>query len=408
MAEGNPVADASLTKAEVNAHYYGTVAGEVAFTTDSSLGYHPVAVAKLIAFQAAARGKRTIRILELGANDCVFAHELLNELGRLATEGIATLDRIDYLAVEFVRGALEAAADIVEEAGIPVRRGPAAPAAAVGPPARPALVALIAARGARHQANLALIHAEANQFVASTNETFDFVLLNELLDDLPGRAYYADAEGRRFELVPRSRRAGERWHVSVVPRPLEGDELADLPPGRITFRSPESVTLVAGIARLLAPGGVLIAHDYGFVESYPPSELYAEQQAGVPEFVDREYPPGSENGFPRSFFRIFANERLRVVQVTNDVNFAELGAALADHGTVTMLAHGSVIVNRGEPLERGQGVFLSEFGLLEPGDDITALLADLHANQAELRDAFFRNHAGGRTNVFLDLVFVKA
>ena len=27
--------------------------------------------------------------------------------------------------------------------------------------------------------------------------------------------------------------------------------------------------------------------------------------------------------------------------------------------------------------------------------------------EAKLREAFFRDHAGGRTNVFLDLLFVK-
>jgi hypothetical protein len=93
--------------------------------------------------------------------------------------------------------------------------------------------------------------------------------------------------------------------------------------------------------------------------------------------------------------------------VTNDVNFAELREALEPSGTVTLLCHGNAIINQGGALERGQGVFLSEFIGLEHDADLDALLADLNARQEELRESFVRDYMGGRRSMFLDLVFIK-
>ena len=164
---------------------------------------------------------------------------------------------------------------------------------------------------------------------------------------------------------------------------------------------------MSGIAELLVPGGMLLLHDYGFADPFLSLEQYAELQPSLPAYVAMEFPRGSETGFPRSFFRVFGNDQLKVVQVTNDVNFAQLAAALEGRGAVTTLAHGSMILNQGGTLKKGDGVFLSEFGLLDPGDDLPALLAHLNTNQETLRAEFVREHMDGRGSVFMDLVFVR-
>jgi hypothetical protein len=57
---------------------------------------------------------------------------------------------------------------------------------------------------------------------------------------------------------------------------------------------------------------------------------------------------------------------------------------------------------------KGDGVFLSEFLNLRPDDDLTALLADLHANQRELCERYAARYGNGRTAIFSDLIYVKA
>src|SRR4029077_11399227 len=69
-----------LTKSEVNALYYNTVAGDIVFRTEAWVGHHPAAAARLVAARARGVGLRTVRILEVGANDARFARELLREL----------------------------------------------------------------------------------------------------------------------------------------------------------------------------------------------------------------------------------------------------------------------------------------------------------------------------------------
>lgn len=386
-----------LTKGEVNAHYYGTVAGEIVFATEASRGWHPQAVAKLIAARARAGNLRRIRLLELGANNCEFARAAIIELRRLADEGEAELERIDYVAVEYARASLEAAAEWEEATGAyPVRR----PAVAGS-----ALVALVAAGGAP-AVNLALVHSEANAFVRSNTEPFDFAILNELLDDLPYQAFFADPAGRRFEAFPLCREADDGWTVRIAAAETAAEELAGMPPGTMTARSRESVELVTGLAGALTSGGMLFVHDYGFAEPYTELGKY-EAERLVPAFARLEYDEGGGKAFPRSFFRVFGNEAKRVVQVTNDVNFDELAAALAPAGSVLVIPHGNQIAIAGA-LAKGQGVFLAEFGLLEPGDDLRSLLERLGRDQASLRDGYVRDWMEGRSSVFLDLVFVKS
>ena len=395
-----------LDKSEVNARYYAAVAGDIAFETEASLGYHPGTVARILLAHAASLGKENVRILEIGASSCLFARALLGELRMLGATEWRELIRLDYLAVDLSRSALERAV-LWEEAQGTHRRvlwpGGARPASPAPPgrPEKPELVALVSIDG--EEVNLGYVHADANQFVEANTEAFDFVILNELLDDMACRAFYADGAGRPLELVPLARDDGERWAVRIEER--EAPDAPPLPLESVTSRSPESVALVEAIARSLGRGGMLIVHDYGFAADANTISDYETVPPSQPQFVDVEYPPAEP--FPRGFFRVFGNEALRAIQITNDVNFAELAAALQTTGDVLTLPHGNQLVTSGAPLEQGQGVFLTEFGLLEPGDDLPGVLERLHAGQADARERYIREHVNGHRSLFLDLVYVK-
>src|SRR4051812_6077538 len=99
-----------LTKSEVNHLYYDTVAGDIVFQTEASVGHHPAGVARLISARARSLGKRHVRVLEIGANDAEFARAVLLELRTLREARETSLERIDYVAVELARGSLERAA----------------------------------------------------------------------------------------------------------------------------------------------------------------------------------------------------------------------------------------------------------------------------------------------------------
>ena len=150
---------------------------------------------------------------------------------------------------------------------------------------------------------------------------------------------------------------------------------------------------------------MLIVHDYGFADEPNVASDYEEGPPFQPSFVDLELPV--ETGFPRGFFRVFGNEPKRVVQITNDVNFAELAATLGVTGDVLTLPHGNQLAQSGVALARGQGVFLAELGLLEPGDDLPALLEQLRERQAEAREGYAQDHVNGHRSLFMDLVYVK-
>jgi hypothetical protein len=78
---------------------------------------------------------------------------------------------------------------------------------------------------------------------------------------------------------------------------------------------------------------------------------------------------------------------------------------------VVTLPHGNALLatrESREDIRKGDGVFLSEFGALEPGDDLGGLLERLDAEQEELRRRFADEFLGGNPSVFSDLVYVKA
>jgi hypothetical protein len=68
-----------------------------------------------------------------------------------------------------------------------------------------------------------------------------------------------------------------------------------------------------------------------------------------------------------------------------------------------------LLATRESPDDRrkGDGIFLSEFSLLEPGDDLEQLLAQLEETQGDLRRRFADEFLQGRSSLFADLLFVK-
>jgi SAM-dependent MidA family methyltransferase len=388
-----------LGKKELNERFYGAVDPEAAFVTEVQVGFHQVAAARLVARHAAELGKRRIRVLELGASACLFAIAFLDVLSRLALMGDASLDAVDYTAVELSRGALGAALRSAVQVGFDE-----CPPAAGGTGAIAALARL--RRPGAVEASLELVESDANRFVDETDDGYDVVVLNELLDDLPCRLFYADARGETHELAPYAHPRGPGWHVQLAESDAGAEEL---PPGTLRSTSEESLRLLRGIVDRLGRGGMVLVHDYGFNERFAGTAQYAEPQLALPPFVEVEYPETA--GVPKSFFRVYGNEAAQAVQITNDVNFAELTELLEPSGTVITLPHGNLLTSvRQFPdlFFKGDGVFLSEFMNLTAEDDLAALLADLHERQAELRDRYVTTLGGGRTAIFSDLIYVKA
>jgi SAM-dependent MidA family methyltransferase len=256
-----------------------------------------------------------------------------------------------------------------------------------------------------------LLHSEANQCVRNSTGSFEFVILNELLDDLPYRAFYADPSGGMHELTAQAESDDGEWFVTVGAEKLEpGPELAALPPGSLTATSAESLELVRGISTLLVSGGMLLIHDYGFADPHVSVSQYESLPRSQPSFARIEFPAASESGFPRAFFRLFGNQAAGAVQITNDVNFAELATALEPTGTVITLPHGNSLWAKNpsfDELKKGDGVFLGEFAHLGLDDDLAGQLNDLRARQASLRKRYANEHSGGVAAVFNDLIYVK-
>jgi hypothetical protein len=388
-----------LSKGEVNARYYSEVGGEIVFATEAQRGYHPVAVARLVAAQARRLGKDELRILELGANNGAFAGVLLQLLGELREEG-APLRKVDYFAAEQSRAALEAALAANEQSGRfeNVRR--------LQPAAGGSSLVGVLGSGAWTDATLYLLHAEANECLRRSSGSFDVVIANELLDDLPCRAFFADAEGSQRELTVQTRQNGDGWIVRVGAERID-EPLTKLPPRTLTATSDAWRSLARGAASALPSGGLLLVHDYGFADPYASLDQYEAPPRSVPPFVKLEFPRDAGAGFPRSFYRVFGNEAKQLIQITTDVNFAEVAAELAPSGTTIVLPHGNAIVSARGRLEPDDGVFLSEFALLDDGADLSATFARLDASQAELRERYADAYLGGSTAVFSDLVFLK-
>jgi hypothetical protein len=388
-----------FSKAEVNARFYNTVGGEILFETEAQSYLHPLAVARLVAAYASASGRRDLKILEIGANNCVFATSLLKLLTQLRVHNEASVNKVEYFAVEYARRSLEAALEEYGEAGFDQ--------VTPGPAGSPLVVTLT--RMGPPQLALYLVHAEANQFVAGGSGGFDFVIFNELLDDLPCRAFYCDAGGVKRELEARAEPDANRWRVTIGAHEAVDESLPELPPSTLTVTSAESVSLVRGACERLESGGMLLVHDYGIVEPYTEIAKY-EPMPKLPEFVSLELP--EVEPFPRSFFRIFGNEEANVVQITTDVNFAELTDELSGAGRVITLPHGNakLATRRSDEdgyVRKGDGIFLGEFGALEVGDDLAELLTRLDAEQEALREAFVREFLPVGASLYADLVFVK-
>src|SRR5581483_11157972 len=212
---------------------------------------------------------------------------------------------------------------------------------------------------------------------------------------------------RRRQRAPRrpplARLLRRRGRVGARARRGRDDRRGALDRDRDRRRGPRR----AGAAERLGSGGVMVVHDYGLVEPTAPLADYEHPPRSLPSFVELVVEPGA----PRSFFRLFGDERAKVVQITTDVSFPELAAALAGAGTTIVLPHGNNLLQsrspRGDDLREGDGVFLSELGLLRPGGDLAALLARLEREQEELRRRYAAEHLGGRASMYADLLFAK-
>ena len=152
----------ALTKSQVNEQFYNTVGGEIVFETEAQGFLHPLAVGKLIAAQARTFRNRTLKLLELGANNCAFATSLLKILSSLAAYGEVDLARIDYFAVELARPSLEVFLSSQEEGG----DFQGVVAGAIGSP----LVGTLTRLG-RPQIKEHLVHSEAGPFVCTAHNS---------------------------------------------------------------------------------------------------------------------------------------------------------------------------------------------------------------------------------------------
>ena len=326
-------------------------------------------------------------------------------VSRLALLGDASVETLDYTAVEYSRVALEAALRGAVQHGFDELSPAGGAAAAVGALAR-------LRRPGAVETGLSLVESDANRFVDAAEGPFDVVILNELLDDLPCRLFYADADGGRHELAPYARPEGERWRVQLTEETAAGELPPDMPPGTLTSTSEESLRLVRGARRPArqrrhAPDPRLRLHG--------PLSRGTQQYAGPRSSGCRRSsswsPPRRRPGVPKSFFRVYGNEAVHEVQITNDVNFAELTDLLEQSGMVFTLPHGNLLTSAREWPDfffKGDGVFLSEFINLTADDDLPALLAELNERQAEFRDRYVNAFGGGRTAIFSDLVYIKA
>lgn len=388
----------ALTKTEANEQFYNAVGGRIEFATEGQGYLHPYAVAKLIAAHAREDGRREIKLLELGANDCAFAISVLKLLAAFVAQGEAELDRVDYFAVEYARGSLEAF--FAEQQQSPDFQNITAGAAG-GP-----LVGSLTRLGVP-QFSVHLVHSDAASFVSGGVGGFDFAILNELLDDVSCRAFIAGADGRKRELVAHAHEEDKHWRIAVTAEETSEPGLDDMPASTITVRSPESVAIVRGAASLLRSGGMLLVHDYGFFERYAPISNYMREVEPLDDFISVEF---GDDEVPRTFYRLFSSEEANVVQITNDISFAELTEELAPTGTLIGIPHGNALLaSRGPEMDDvrpGDDVFLSEFVLLAP-DGLPALLTRLGDEQEGIRERFASEFLAGATNVFADLLFVK-
>jgi hypothetical protein len=92
------------------------------------------------------------------------------------------------------------------------------------------------------QINLHLVHSEAGAFVSGGSGRFDAVVMNELLDDLPSRTYYATRTGIAYEFSALAEEEDGGWRVEVEALPAADVELptssTDGDVGRVSGRRP--------------------------------------------------------------------------------------------------------------------------------------------------------------------------
>ena len=164
---------------------------------------------------------------------------------------------------------------------------------------------------------------------------------------MPWRAYFADGER-----APRSRRSPPAAPTAGAGRVRIGAEPLDGAPRESTCRRacwppapPSRVELVGGIADLLVPGGMLLVHDYGFAEPFNAVETYEPLPPSLPASPSSSFPDGSEEGFPRGFFRVFGNDEKKVSRSRTTSTSPSSSTCSRPSGAVTTIPHGNAILN---------------------------------------------------------------
>ena len=218
--------------------------------------------------------------------------------------------------------------------------------------------------------NLGLVHAEANQFVEREHAAVRLRdpqraprrhALPRLLRRRRGQA----ARGR-----PARRASGdERWTVRVEARDRR---TAPRSPGSRPARSPRTRAecgraRLAGSRRARARAGCCSCTTTALPSRSSALDTYDEPAAVAARRSSMSATTTSAGDASRAASSASSGTRReRVVQMTNDVNFAELAAALERDRRVLVAPAREPAPERGAVARARAGLFLTEFGLLGP------------------------------------------
>ncbi|MDE1851347.1 MAG: SAM-dependent methyltransferase [Candidatus Micrarchaeota archaeon] len=386
-----------ISKREINRLFYAAERRELPFATQAGFEPYQEGVVRIIRDIARQQGSERLRIMELGANDCSFAMDIM---GRLANDGIRT--GVDYLAVDFSASALDkgyARYSQMPGKGFEMVRNVEVPDSA-----KP---------NGKQDNVIYLVQRDAAGFKDAWASGLDVVIMNELLDDLSYDVYFTDKDGRAYRLECSVSRPQLRWQVNIDAERVDRKELpVQMPPRSVTATSAEAMGIIENAAALLRKGGVMLVHDYGFADRYDSVDTYGTPNVSY-KITQVNFPKHPQLSMPYDFFRVYEDvaefafePASNMIQVTSPVNFGEIEARLEKEGKVLILPHGRIILHkmqRGESLAKGDDVFMSEFGLMEQDETVAGIMDSLKPRQQEIIDY----HGKLYSPDFYDLVFLK-
>lgn len=386
-----------ISKREINRLFYAAERSGLPFMTQARFEPYQEGVVRIIKDIARKRDGQRLRIMELGANDCSFAMDIV---GRLAKKGVKA--GVDYVAVDFSASALDrgyARYAQMPDKSFGMVRGVEAPPS----------------NGSqdRYKNVIHLVQRDAVGFNDAWASGLDMVIMNELLDDLSYDVYFTDKYGRAYRLECSVSRPHIRWQVDIDAEQIDRKDLpVKMPPRSVTATSAEAIGIIDNASGLLRNGGVMLIHDYGFAGRYDTVDTYGTPNTSykITKVNFSQYPQWS---MPYDFFRVYEDieeytfgAASNMIQVTNPVNLGEIEARLEDKGKVLILPHGKIILHKmqkGESLEKGDDVFMSEFGMMEPHETVADIIDSLKPRQQEI----IEYHGKLYSPDFCDLVFLK-